>query len=106
MSTVGPVSVDKPRHAAQKGNFRRRIWYPAVRAIGLEGLRFHDLRHTNATLAAESGASLRSLRSRLGHASAAAAIRYQHKVEGQDAKVADYLDEVGRSALQDRKEAG
>lgn len=90
----------------RRENFRRRVWYPAVRATGLEGLRFHDLRHTNATLAAESGASLRSLMARLGHASAAAAIRYQHKVEGQDAKNADFLDEIGRSALPPQEEAG
>ena len=38
---------------------------------------------------------------RPGHASAAAAIRYQHKLEGQDAKIADDLDDVGRSALTD-----
>jgi hypothetical protein len=49
---------------------------------------------------------LRSLMARLGHASAAAAIRYQHKLEGQDAKIADFLDVIGRSALPNREEAG
>lgn len=82
----------------RRENFRRRVWCPAVAAVGMKGFRFHDLRHTNATLAAESGASLRSLMARLGHASAAAAIRYQHKLEGQDAKIADFLDNIGRSA--------
>ncbi len=45
-------------------------------------------RDTNATLAAASGAPLPALIARLGHASAAAAIRYQHKIEGQDEAVA------------------
>lgn len=90
----------------RREKFRRRVWCPAVRVAGVEGLRFHDLRHTNATLAAVSGASLRSLMARLGHASAAAAIRYQHKLEGQDATIADFLDEIGRSALPPREEAG
>ena len=36
---------------------------------------------------------------RLGHASAAAAIRYQHRVAGQDEAIADYLDRIGRSAV-------
>ncbi len=32
-------------------------WKPAVASIGLSGVRFHDLRHTGATLAASAGAS-------------------------------------------------
>jgi integrase len=80
----------------RRENFRRRVWYPAVDAVGMQGFRFHDLRHTNATLAAASGAPLAALMARLGHASAAAAIRYQHQVEGQDETVAAYLDDVGR----------
>lgn len=83
----------------RRENFRRRVWYPARKAAGMDGFRFHDLRHTNATLAAASGAPLPALMARLGHASAAAAIRYQHRVEGQDEAVAAFLDQVGRSAL-------
>lgn len=82
----------------RRENFRRRVWYPSVEAVGMKGFRFHDLRHTNATLAAASGAPLVALMGRLGHASAAAAIRYQHRIEGQDELVAKYLDNVGRQA--------
>lgn len=78
----------------RRENFRRRVWYPAVAAVGMEGFRFHDLRHTNATLAAASGAPLVALMARLGHASAAAAIRYQHNIEGQDERVASFLESV------------
>ena len=76
----------------RRSNFRRRVWIPATIAVDLEGLRFHDLRHTGATLAAASGAPLRALMSRLGHSSAAAAIRYQHVLDGQDAAIGRYLD--------------
>ena len=82
----------------RRENFRRRVWLPACEAVGVEGLRFHDLRHTNATLAAASGAPLRAVMHRLGHHSAAAAIRYQHQLAGQDASIAEYLEKVGRSA--------
>ena len=35
----------------QRSNFSRLVWRPAVHQLGLDGLRFHDLRHTAATLA-------------------------------------------------------
>jgi integrase len=66
----------------RRSNFRRRVWLPAIEAAGVPSLRFHDLRHTGATLAAASGASLRALMHRIGHSSAAAAIRYQHLLDG------------------------
>jgi Phage integrase family len=59
------------------------------------GLRFHDLRHTAATLAAASGTSLKALMARIGHASAAAALRYQHVIDGQDAEIVGYLERFG-----------
>jgi integrase len=33
----------------QRSNFSRLVWRPAVQQLGLDGLRFHDLRHTAAT---------------------------------------------------------
>jgi integrase len=54
---------------------------PAVQQLGLEGLRFHDLRHTAATLAAAAGATTRELMERMGHTSPAVALRYQLGVD-------------------------
>jgi integrase len=58
-----------------------------------EGFRFHDLRHTANTMTASAGASTRELMSRMGHASAAAALRYQHATAERDAELARLLDE-------------
>jgi integrase len=79
----------------RRSNFRRRVWEPATTDVGLTGFRFHDLRHTAATLAAASGASLKALMARIGHASAAAALRYQHVIDGQDADIVRYLERFG-----------
>ena len=51
--------------------------------------------HTAATLAAASGTSLKALMARIGHASASAALRYQHVVDGQDADIVRYLERFG-----------
>ena len=79
----------------RRSNFRRRVWEPATDEAGVSGLRFHDLRHTAATLAAASGTSLKALMARIGHASAAAALRYQHVIDGQDAGIVRYLERFG-----------
>ena len=81
----------------RRSNFRRRVWEPATSAAGVSGLRFHDLRHTAATLAAASGTSLKALMARIGHSSAAAALRYQHVIDGQDADIVRYLERFDQS---------
>ncbi len=69
-------------------------WKRATKATGAEGLRFHDLRHTGNTLAATTGASTKELMSRMGHASARAALIYQHATQDRDAAIADSLSSM------------
>ena len=68
-----------------------RVWYPAREAAGRPDLRFHDLRHTGATLAAATGATLADLMQRLGHSTPAAALRYQHAAADRDRAIAEAL---------------
>lgn len=53
-------------------------WYAALEAAGIEGLRFHDLRHTTASYLAQQGASLLEIADTLGHRTMAMAKRYSH----------------------------
>jgi integrase len=78
----------------RRGNFRKRVWLPAVNATGLEQFRFHDLRHTGNTLAAATGASTRELMARMGHASPRAALIYQHATRERDEVIAEALGEL------------
>jgi Phage integrase family len=82
----------------RRSNFQRRVWRPATRAVGLAGLRFHDLRHTSATRSVAAGASTREPMARVGHSSSAAALRYQHVMAGRDAAIAAALDELIEAA--------
>lgn len=53
----------------------------AAADAGRPDLRSHDLRHTGATLAAATGATLPDLMARLGHSSPRAALINQHATE-------------------------
>lgn len=63
-------------------------WTRARTMAGLPSVRFHDLRHLSATLAATTGASTRELMARMGHSSPRAALIYQHATADRDQAVA------------------
>jgi len=67
------------------------VFNPAREAAGRPDLRWHDLRHTGAVLAASTGATLAELMARLGHSTPAAALGYQHAAEGRDTQIAAAL---------------
>ncbi len=71
-----------------------KVFYPAREAAGRPDLRFHDLRHTGAVLAAATGATLAELMARLGHSTPGAAMRYQHAAKGRDAEIAALLSKM------------
>ena len=72
----------------------QRHWYKARMAAGRDDLRWHDLRHSGAVLAAATGASLAELMARLGHSTPQAAMRYQHAAQGRDREIAALLSKL------------
>ena len=74
--------------------FHQAYFRKAREAAGRPDLRFHDLRHTGATMAAASGATLTELMQRLGHSTVSAALAYQHAVEGSDKRIAARLSAI------------
>lgn len=66
----------------------------AREAAGRPDLRLHDLRHTGAVLAAQTGATLAELMKRLGHSTPAAAMRYQHAAQDRDKAIAEALSRM------------
>ena len=75
-----------------------RVFYRARAAAGRPDLRFHDLRHTGAVLAAQTGATLAELMGRLGHSTPGAARRYQHAAQGRDMEIAKALSALATHA--------
>lgn len=97
------------------GLFMRRVWYPTIKGDQrikdpkkrrppalpkqLHGLRFHDLRHTCASLLIAQGAHPKIIQERLGHASITTTMnRYGHLFDGLDATLIDGLDAAHEDA--------
>lgn len=76
---------------------RHKPFHRARCAIGRPDLRWHDLRHTGATLAASAGASLAELQRRLGHSTVQAALIYQHATDDRDQLIAERLNDFATS---------
>jgi integrase len=91
------------------GLFMRRIWYPTLKGDErnsdpkkrrkpalpkhLHGLRFHDLRHTAASMLIAQGAHPKVIQERLGHASITTTIdRYGHLFPDHDTELIEGLD--------------
>jgi hypothetical protein len=73
--------------------FRARVWRPATRATGLDGLRIHDLRHTAVALWIAAGANPKEVSARAGHSSVSFTLdRYGHLYPEADRALRDRLD--------------
>ncbi len=70
-----------------------RAFRAARKTAGRPDLTVHGLRHTGATLAAATGATLAELMHRLGHSTPVAAMRYQHAAADRDEAIAAALTE-------------
>jgi integrase len=76
-----------------------RAFQDARKVAGRPDLRFHDLRHTGATLAAATGATLAELMHRLGHSTPQAALIYQHATADRDAAIAAALSDFASARV-------
>ena len=87
-------------------NTLRRHWLKARLAAGRPDLRVHDLRHTGAVLAAQSGATLAELMARIGHSTPQMALRYQHVARGRDAEIAARMSKEAKKWSKRRESRG
>jgi integrase len=83
----------------RNSDFRSRGFDKAAKAIGLEGLVPHELRHTTASLPISSGATIKGVQAMLGHTSAAMTLDQYGHLFGDDLDaVATRLDAASRAA--------
>ena len=81
------------------GQFRQRIWYPAIKAADFDGLRLHDLRHTAVALWIAAGANPKEIAVRAGHSSVVTVLdRYGHLYPEAEDRLSDALDALDAMA--------
>lgn len=77
----------------RNGNFRRRVFDPAVARAGIAPLRPHDLRHTAVSLWIAAGTDVLEVSRRAGHSSSAFTLdRYGHLFPDAGERMSDRLD--------------
>jgi integrase len=92
-----PVFCDTDGGWLRKSNVMRRSYRPAMKRAGISGVRFHDLRHTVASLLLSDGEAVKVVSERLGHANSAMTLNiYAHVAPGAQARAAARLDGILR----------
>ena len=72
-----------------------KAWHQLAQRAGVRMMRFHDLRHTTATLMLSRGVDVRTVADVLGHADVATTLRtYVHSTEGAARRAAQIIGEA------------
>ena len=61
------VFINEAGKQLEHNNYRRRVFEPLLQKAGLRRIRFHDLRHTFASLLLQQGESPQYVREQMGH---------------------------------------
>ena len=79
-----------------KPDYMTRQFAEILKKNNLPKIRFHDLRHTTATLLRQCGYDLRDIQQWLGHASMETTTRYAHFLEDAKVNMANSLENLGQ----------
>ena len=83
-----------------------RVFSTVARSVGFPSLRFHDLRHTHATLMLQQGVHPKIVQERLGHSTISVTLdTYSHVMPGMQEAAALRFDEGMNSASIERQSA-
>ncbi len=91
----GYVFTDSEGGPIRKSNLRRRSFDPLLTRAKLPSLRFHDLRHTAATLHLQSGTHPKIVQEMLGHSTVSMTLEvYSHTTPTMQREAAAKLDRL------------
>jgi integrase len=89
----GPVFCDTEGGWLRKPNVYNHSFSKAIQRAGLSAVRFHDLRHTCATLLLLRGVNVKAVSVRLGHSSIKTTLDlYSHVLPEMEETAANVMD--------------
>jgi integrase len=80
-----------PGKTEQQFDNTRKAWEAVLKAAGIDGFRWHDLRHTFASKLVMAGVPLNTVRELLGHTTATMTLRYAHLAPDHTAEAVERL---------------
>lgn len=121
-----PAPTDRICHG-DATHFVKSVFKPALERAGIEGFRWHDLRHTFASRLVMAGVPLHTVQTLLGHKTIVTTMRYAHlspghlreaveRIEGESSQVQkqvhslpssfinDYIDAIERAGIRANSE--
>lgn len=105
VGTKTPVCCSDKGGYIDYSNFER-FWRKFKQDKGFVGLRFHELRHTQATQLLANGVDVKTVQTRMGHANASITLnQYAHAVPENDLKAADLLEPIIGTGVPEREGA-
>jgi len=88
------VFINEEGGILDKDNLRKRVFYKCLEKAGVRRVRFHDLRHTYASLLLQQGESPQYVQSQLGHSSIQVTVDiYGHLIPGANRQAVNRLDD-------------
>lgn len=87
------------RHGEKPLHDPRKTFMRILAAAGVEHLRIHDLRHSFASLAVNSGATLYEVQDLLGHSTAQMTARYAHIADSGRKRASQAVDDAVSAAV-------
>jgi integrase len=89
------IFVNEGGRLLDPNNVRKRVFYRCLEKAGIRRVRFHDLRHTFASLLIAQNESPKKIQSLLGHHSIQVTMDiYGHLYAEENRKVVDSLDDL------------
>jgi integrase len=89
---VFPNRYGKPIDGA---NLKHRVFYKIIQKAGIQHFRFHDIRHTFASLLLQQGSPLHYIKEQMGHASIQTTVDiYGHIAPGSNRNAVNGLDDL------------
>lgn len=104
LNLVFPNTIGRPM---EPNSLRYRWWCRLVKRAGLPQIRFHDLRHTAATLLLARGVPVKVVSEMLGHANISITLNlYGHVLPHMQQQAAETMDAVLRASVSQGSKLG